>query len=128
METVLFPGAFFSRRPRSPAKKPGFPLQFRGFAYANPVGFPLQSLARPRGCGGCFTAAQRFCESKIAISFWRGPEALRREARRAGQRLDSDKNIRVIRKISGICRHARQTQGDTGEETARSLNKFVCLM
>jgi hypothetical protein len=26
-------------------KKPGFPLQVLGFAYANPVGFPLQSLA-----------------------------------------------------------------------------------
>jgi hypothetical protein len=30
-------------------KKPGFPLQVLGFAYANPVGFPLQSLARPTG-------------------------------------------------------------------------------
>jgi hypothetical protein len=29
-------------------KKPGFPLQVLGFAYANPVGFPLQSSgARP---------------------------------------------------------------------------------
>jgi hypothetical protein len=28
-------------------KKPGFPLQVLGFAYANPVGFPLQSLAHP---------------------------------------------------------------------------------
>jgi hypothetical protein len=27
-------------------KKPGFPFQVLGFAYANPVGFPLQSLAR----------------------------------------------------------------------------------
>jgi hypothetical protein len=27
-------------------KKPGFPLQVLGFAYANPAGFPLQSLAR----------------------------------------------------------------------------------
>jgi hypothetical protein len=27
-------------------KKPGFPLQVLGFAYAIPVGFPLQSLAR----------------------------------------------------------------------------------
>jgi hypothetical protein len=27
-------------------QKPGFPLQVLGFAYANPVGFPLQSLAR----------------------------------------------------------------------------------
>jgi hypothetical protein len=34
-------GAFFCS-----AKKPGFPLQVLGFAYANPVGFPLQSLAR----------------------------------------------------------------------------------
>jgi hypothetical protein len=32
--------------PSSRAKKPGFPLQVLGFAYANPVGFPLQSLAR----------------------------------------------------------------------------------
>jgi hypothetical protein len=31
---------------RGRAKKPGFPLQVLGFAYANPVGFPLQSLAR----------------------------------------------------------------------------------
>jgi hypothetical protein len=31
---------------RSRAKKPGFPLQVLGFANANPVGFPLQSLAR----------------------------------------------------------------------------------
>jgi hypothetical protein len=32
-----------------PAKrqKPGFPLQVLGSAYALPVGFPLQSLARP---------------------------------------------------------------------------------
>jgi hypothetical protein len=29
-------------------QKPGFPLQFLGFAHANPAGFPLQSLA-PRG-------------------------------------------------------------------------------
>jgi hypothetical protein len=28
-------------------KKPGFPLQVLGFAYANPAGFPLQSLAHP---------------------------------------------------------------------------------
>jgi hypothetical protein len=28
------------------AQKPGFPLQVLGFANANPVGFPLQSLAR----------------------------------------------------------------------------------
>jgi hypothetical protein len=27
-------------------KKPGYPLQFLGFAYANPAGFPLLSLAR----------------------------------------------------------------------------------
>jgi hypothetical protein len=32
-----------------PAAGPGFPLHGRGFAYATPVGFPLQSLARPRG-------------------------------------------------------------------------------
>jgi hypothetical protein len=30
----------------STGKKPGFPLQVLGFAHANPVGFPLQSLAR----------------------------------------------------------------------------------
>jgi hypothetical protein len=35
-------GAFFWARP----KKPGFPLQVLGFANANPVGFPLQSLAQ----------------------------------------------------------------------------------
>jgi hypothetical protein len=35
--------ARFFARPR--AKKPGFPLQVLGFANANPVGFPLQSLA-----------------------------------------------------------------------------------
>jgi hypothetical protein len=29
-------------------KKPGFPLQVLGFAYAKPAGFPLQSLVRPR--------------------------------------------------------------------------------
>jgi hypothetical protein len=28
-------------------KKPGFPLQVLGIAHAIPVGFPLQSLARP---------------------------------------------------------------------------------
>jgi hypothetical protein len=33
---------FFTRRR---VKKPGFPLQVLGFAQANPVGFPLQSLA-----------------------------------------------------------------------------------
>jgi hypothetical protein len=37
-------GAFFC--PHTRAKKPGFPLQFLGFAYANPVGFSLQSLAQ----------------------------------------------------------------------------------
>jgi hypothetical protein len=31
---------FFARHER--AKKPGFPLQVLGFAYANPVGFPFQ--------------------------------------------------------------------------------------
>jgi hypothetical protein len=40
-------GAFFWARFARP-KKPGFPLQVLGFAYANPVGFPLQSLA-PHG-------------------------------------------------------------------------------
>jgi hypothetical protein len=34
------PGAAYA------APEPGFPLQFLGFAYANPAGFPLQSLAR----------------------------------------------------------------------------------
>jgi hypothetical protein len=33
---------------RGRTKKPGFPLQVLGFAHANPVGFPLQSLA-PHG-------------------------------------------------------------------------------
>jgi hypothetical protein len=48
-------GAFFWARSARP-KKPGFPLQVLGFANANPVGFPLQSLARrqlrisPRNC------------------------------------------------------------------------------
>jgi hypothetical protein len=37
-------------------KKPGFPLQVLGFAYANPVGFPLQSLA-PR--------SERICRMQI---------------------------------------------------------------
>jgi hypothetical protein len=37
-------GRIFCRRP---GKKPGFPLQVLGFAYAKPAGFPLQSLARP---------------------------------------------------------------------------------
>jgi hypothetical protein len=36
-------GAFLGR---FAAQKPGFPLQFLGFAYANPVGFSLQSLAQ----------------------------------------------------------------------------------
>jgi hypothetical protein len=40
----LFLGAFLC--PQGRAKKTGFPLQVLGFAYANPVGFPLQSLAR----------------------------------------------------------------------------------
>jgi hypothetical protein len=34
-------------RPRR--KKPGFPLQVLGFAYANPVGFPLQSHCAAQG-------------------------------------------------------------------------------
>jgi hypothetical protein len=38
------PGAFFLSE--DGPKKPGFPLQVLGFAAANPVGFPLQSLAR----------------------------------------------------------------------------------
>jgi hypothetical protein len=43
-------------------KKPGFPLQVLGFAHANPVGFPLQSLAqrqlsiKSRNCHGQFPA------------------------------------------------------------------------
>jgi hypothetical protein len=37
--------AHFSRMRR---EKPGFPLQVLGFAAANPVGFPLQSLAHGR--------------------------------------------------------------------------------
>jgi hypothetical protein len=39
----IFWAPFFARRQ---AKKPGFPLQVLGFADANPVGFPLQSLAQ----------------------------------------------------------------------------------
>jgi hypothetical protein len=38
-----------SRLAQASSKKPGFPLQVLGFAYAKPAGFPLQSLARPRG-------------------------------------------------------------------------------
>jgi hypothetical protein len=34
---------------RITAKKPGFPLQFLGLAFASPAGFPLQSLARVPG-------------------------------------------------------------------------------
>jgi hypothetical protein len=45
--------AHFLRRCR---KKPGFPLQVLGFANANPVGFPLQSLA-PR--------SERICRMQI---------------------------------------------------------------
>jgi hypothetical protein len=33
------------------ARGPGFPLQVLGFAYANPAGFPLQSLARAPAAG-----------------------------------------------------------------------------
>jgi hypothetical protein len=36
-------GAHFFGRAKAHPKKPGFPLQVLGFAYANPVGFPLQS-------------------------------------------------------------------------------------
>jgi hypothetical protein len=32
-------------------KKPGYPLQVLGFADANPVGFPLLSLARAPAAG-----------------------------------------------------------------------------
>jgi hypothetical protein len=35
-------GAFLAQS----AKKPGYPLQVLGFAHANPVGFPLLSLAQ----------------------------------------------------------------------------------
>jgi hypothetical protein len=38
----------FGRLFGAPRQKPGFPLQVLGFAHANPVGFPLQSLARAR--------------------------------------------------------------------------------
>jgi hypothetical protein len=41
----VFWAPFFGRAKARP-KKPGFPLQVLGFANANPVGFPLQSLAR----------------------------------------------------------------------------------
>jgi hypothetical protein len=46
------------RRKFPDRKKPGFPLQFLGFAYANPVGFPLQSLAPP-------SATPRICILQI---------------------------------------------------------------
>jgi hypothetical protein len=54
----IFWAPFFAR---SRAKKPGFPLQVLGFAHANPVGFPLQSLA-PRSDG------PRICQRKFAAS------------------------------------------------------------
>jgi hypothetical protein len=44
--TFILWAHFFARLEQ--AKKPGFPLQVLGFAHANPVGFPLQSLARLR--------------------------------------------------------------------------------
>jgi hypothetical protein len=67
------------------AQKPGFPLQVLGFAHANPVGFPLQSLTQrqlkimPRNCHrqfrGIIAASaimrvelrrSQFCSDKIA--------------------------------------------------------------
>jgi hypothetical protein len=54
----IFWAPFFAR---GRAKKPGFPLQVLGFAHANPVGFPLQSLA-PRSAG------PRICQRKFAVS------------------------------------------------------------
>jgi hypothetical protein len=59
----IYSGSEFGRifLPATRAKKPGFPLQVLGFANANPVGFPLQSLAR----------AQR--QRKIASRFCRQP-------------------------------------------------------
>jgi hypothetical protein len=42
MKAPEFSGRLFG----APRQKPGFPLQVLGFANANPVGFPLQSLAR----------------------------------------------------------------------------------
>jgi hypothetical protein len=41
-----FLSSCFGRIFGAPRQKPGFPLQVLGFAYANPAGFPLQSLAR----------------------------------------------------------------------------------
>jgi hypothetical protein len=49
-------------------KKPGFPLQVLGFAYANPVGFPLQSRLHGRAI---------ILQSKIMTSPLRGPGANR---------------------------------------------------
>jgi hypothetical protein len=55
---VVYKGRRADKRPSSGAfflagnarqKKPGFPLQVLGFAHANPVDFPLQSLAPPSG-------------------------------------------------------------------------------
>jgi hypothetical protein len=40
-------------------KKPGFPLQVLGFAYANPVGFPLQSLAPRSDSSGIVYASHK---------------------------------------------------------------------
>jgi hypothetical protein len=71
-------------------KKPGFPLQVLGFANANPVGFPLQSLARqirikPGNCLWQFpgriiakgnyahaTRLEQFCWSKLNTIEWSG--------------------------------------------------------
>jgi hypothetical protein len=54
--TIRNLGAFFAGLAR---EKPGYPLQFLGFAYANPAGFPLLSLARPGG----------FWKKKVTVTF-----------------------------------------------------------
>jgi hypothetical protein len=61
-------------------KKPGFPLQFLGFAYANPAGFPLQSLAPRSGSAKSLrnfaTSQDAWASRKIAYAIFR-PASLR---------------------------------------------------
>jgi hypothetical protein len=68
----------------SPGKKPGFPLQVLGFAYANPVGFPLQSqcAAQRANLRSTFATSQdAWASSKIAYAILR-PAPLRGRQRR----------------------------------------------
>jgi hypothetical protein len=53
----------FGRLSGAKRRKTGFALQVLGFAYANPVDFPLQSLA-PHGLRYAVKAGPRFCFSK----------------------------------------------------------------